>query len=65
MKNLKDLTEDQLMEMHTEALFEISYHTAEIKHLETHINEAVETMQAVDEEMDSRQNGPKLKPVNN
>lgn len=65
MKNLKDLTEDQPMDMHTEALFEISYHTAEIKHLETHINDAVETLLAVDDEMDSRENGPKLKPVSN
>lgn len=65
MKNLKDLTKDQLMDMHTEALYEISYHTSEIKHLEMHINDAVETMNAVDEEMDLRENGPKLKPVSN
>lgn len=51
--------------MHTEALYEISYSTAEIKHLQNHIDEAVETMKAVDGEMDLREDGPKLKPVNN
>ncbi len=65
MKNFKEMTEDELMETHMEALYKISYHTAEIKHLEKHINEAVELLNKVDEEIEARENGPKLKPVSN
>lgn len=62
MKDLKQLTQDQLHERHFDLMLDIAYNTVSIKSHQKTVDEAVAELELIDDELESREN-PKLRSI--
>lgn len=62
MKNLKQLTEDQLHERHFDLMLDIAYNTVSIKNHQKTVDEAAAELELIDDELESRET-PNLKLI--